>query len=276
MDPNQARMATELFVTTAAPALVRDVVGILEPLGIPVMPLKGVLLQPLVYRDRGFRPLTDVDLLVPPRLFVPARRALGGAGYAVSGAGEDIFRRPGHLLEVDLHRRLSTTTRSLLAPDDMFHRGRADKQLFGACVVIPSPEDLYAHLLLHLTLHWVNHGALHHPDDLELVPEVLGLSVPSVLQHLMRAGLDLHAQLMLPLLTARRPDGFSGRLRAALRLPTRRRARVAIVRELCVRSTRESITHRAGGALLAPSLTKAAREALLGRLLNRQRSSADR
>lgn len=259
----------------AAPALVREVATILAPKNIPVMPLKGVLLQQLVYKTAAFRPMSDVDLLVPSALFPRACSALRGAGFQALAAGGDVFRRRGHILEVDLHRKLSTTIRSRLLPSDMFRRGKTDAQLFGVPVVLPSPEDLFAHLLLHMTLHWVNHGTLHHPEDLEAVPEVLALSVPSIIEHLKMVGLVPHALLIFPLIEAHQPGRIAGRLLSALSLSTAERVRAEMSLRLCARSSPSSAVRRLGGFLLAPSVPQALREAVMGRFFGRQRSSAD-
>jgi len=272
LDSAHQILAAELFFKTAAPALVREVAGTLASAQIPVMPLKGVLLQQLVYRT-SFRAMSDVDLLVPPSLFVRAREILRRAGFQVFGVGQDVLRRSGFILEIDLHRKLSTTTRSRLLPEDMFRRGRTDVELFGVSVVIPDGRDLFAHLLLHLTLHWITHGVLHHPEDLEAVSEALALSVPSLASHLRAVGLEPHAQLMLPLVEEQRPGRFTRSLRATLVPAPRLLARAEIARAIAARSAPGSFGRRLGGALLSPSLSEAFREAILARIYSRQRSS---
>ena len=272
MDSAQRLLAQSIFLTVAGPNLVRDVAAVLASEHIPIMPLKGVLLQAIVYRT-SFRPMADVDLLVPPDSFERARSALRRAGFEVLGVGRDIFRRPGSILEVDLHRKLSMPSRSRLSAEDMFLRGRSDVDLFGVPVMVPDARDLYAHLLLHLTLDWLIRGGLHHPEDFEIVPKALGLSVAAVVEHLRTVGMEPHAHLMLPLLEALSPGGFAGRLRAALTLPAALRARAELARQVCARSGAGSMARRAAGVLLAPSLTKAIPEAVLRRVLDRQRSS---
>jgi Uncharacterised nucleotidyltransferase len=272
MDSAQRLLAQSIFFTVAGPNLVRDVAAVLASEHIPIMPLKGVLLQAIVYKT-SFRPMADVDLLVPPDSFERARSALRRAGFEVLGIGRDIFRRPGSILEVDLHRNLSMPSRSRLSAEDMFLRGRSDVDLFGVPVVVPDARDLYAHLLLHLTLDWLIRGGLHHPQDFEAVPDALGLSVSSVAEHLRTVGLEPHAYLMLPLLEPLNPGGFTGRLREALSLSGALRARAELVSRLCAHSRAGSWARRAAGALLAPSLTKAIPEAILRRVLDRQRSA---
>jgi len=252
---------------------VREIATILAPHGIVMMPLKGVLLQRLIYKTSACRPIGDVDILVHQSAFSRACAAIEAAGYTAFGVGRDIFRRPNQILEVDLHHRLSTTIRSRLSGSDMLRRGRLDADLFGARVIIPSPLDLYAHLLLHLTLDWVNHGRLHHPEDLEAVPESLAITVPSLVRHLAVLGLDLHAGLMLPLVEAHRPGGITRKVLDCLRLTESKRMVVAASRKLCQGAAPGSVARRVGGLMLAPSWVEAGREAVLRRLFDRQRSS---
>ena len=199
------RLAAEIFLTSAGPALVKSVAEILGAQRIPVMPLKGVLLQRLVYRDKAYRPISDVDLLVPEARFVDAYRTLHSAGFSGSrweiGAWQVTINNPhGPPLGIDLHRRLTRTSRSRLTPAGLFERGTPDTQLFGTTVVIPSAEDLFAHLLLHAALHWLNLGGLHHAQDFQAVADSLRLDVDVCAEHLRRQGLLAHALLMLPLI----------------------------------------------------------------------------
>jgi putative nucleotidyltransferase-like protein len=270
LDPITARIATELFYTTAAPTLVREVAGVLGSSGIPIMPLKGTLLQRLVYGMRSFRPISDVDVLVPPARFGAARSALRAAGFTVEreeqGGWEVALRRPEGLLEVDLHRRLSSTVRSALLPDDLFRRGRRDTALFGVPVVIPDGRDLYAHLLLHLTLSWLALGRLHHPEDFEAVPAALSLSPDGLAGHLAEVGLRRHALLVLPLIASATRGSFTSLLIDVLGSTREERLIVDLVRRTCARAAPGSLPRRIAGFCLAPSWTEAARDAVEKRL----------
>jgi len=269
LHPAHARIATELFYTTAAPAMVREVAQILAPHSIPIMPLKGALLQRWVYGQRTFRGLSDVDLLVPPERFGEARIALRAAGFTIEreeqGGWEVALRRPAALLEIDLHRRLSSTARSGLRAEDLFLRGRRDTSLFQADVFVPDPLDLYAHLLLHLTLNWLARGTLHHPEDLEAVPAALGLDPEVVVCHLARVRLEVHAALVLPHVVAATAGTFSSRLYAALSLGRSARFRAGAAHMLCAGAAAGMFARRAAGFILSPSWVEAGRDALTKR-----------
>jgi hypothetical protein len=263
-------MAKEMFFTEAAPALVREAALLLAPFDIPVMPLKGVLLQRLVYKENAFRSIKDVDMLVPPHRFADAYSVLRAGGFSEvqeePRLWEVTVRRPGALLGLDLHQTLTATTRSRLRPEEMFARGTPDQQLFGAPVILPDRYDLYAHLLLHMTIHWVNEGKFHHAEDLEAVPQALGLEPAVLARRLDALGLGSHAALVLPLLADQVSGGFSGLLLAELRPDLRSRVVVNICRRLSAKFSRGLVGRRSVGFLLAPSWIQASREALSRRM----------
>lgn len=225
VEPDAQRIVTEMFLKAAGPALVKRVAEILGARGIPVMPLKGVLLQKLVYGERSFRSITDIDLLVPERRFFEAFRLLEAAGFSSqrweSGQWQVTLTNPnGPPLGIDLHRRLTRTARSRLTSAGIFARGRTDTQLFDAPVILPDAEDLFAHLLLHATLHWLGVGTLHRPSDFQAVAESLQLDAHRCATHLARQGLTAHAGLMLPLIRAATPAPFVDDLMARLAPPS--------------------------------------------------------
>lgn len=78
---------------------------------IPVMALKGVDVSRRLYPARSFRPMSDIDLLVPKDSFTLALRALGSRGFRVTGPfPEGRFRVELSRIEggptVELHTRL--------------------------------------------------------------------------------------------------------------------------------------------------------------------------
>jgi hypothetical protein len=270
VDPSETnRVAEEMFLMAAAPALVRKVARLLAPFNIPVMPLKGALLQRLVYKTDSFRSISDVDLLVSPRHFAQAYAVLRGAGFSQCfeepGLWEVALRRGDGLLAVDLHQKFSATTRSRLDPDDMFRRGTADVRLFDAAVILPDPRDLYAHLLLHLTMHFANEGTLHHAEDLEAVPAALGLRPELLADHLARLGLGPHAAVVLPMVDAQLHGAFTRRLLAELRLDGRARVAAGLAGALFDRFSGNRTARRWASFALSPSWVGAAREGLAQR-----------
>jgi hypothetical protein len=148
----------------------------------------------------------------------------------------------------------------------LFARGQRDRTLFEAEVVLPDPRDLYAHLLLHLTLNWLARGTLHHPEDLEALPAALSLAPGALAGHLKQVGLAVHAALMLPLVQEATEGDFTARLRAALSLNPGEGLVAWTARAAARGSKPGTLARRAAGFLLAPSWPKAGVEAIAKRL----------
>jgi hypothetical protein len=274
-DLPEQRLAAEMFLKAAGPALVKRVAEVLQRRRIPIMPLKGVLLQKLVYREDSFRPIADVDVLVPEAQFFDARAELREAGFTnerwEEGRWQVTLKNPsGPPLGIDLHRHLTRTSRARLTSAGMFQRGTTDTQLFGAPVVLPCAEDLFAHLLLHAALHWVNLGKLHRPRDFEAVAGALSLDADRCTKHLTDQGLLTHALLMVPLIAAAEEGGsFVRRLASCLPLAPRVRAAAWLARALTARCPPGQTTRRLAGLVLAPSLSNALFSAVRDRLGSR-------
>lgn len=270
-------LAREAFLRAAGPALVVEVAGILARRRIPVMPLKGVLLQKLVYDPARFRPIVDVDLLVPEARFDEAYEALRWAGFSSErwepGEWQVSLKRPGGApLGIDLHRRLTRTVRSRLTGDGLFQRGTSNATLFGVAVTVPCPEDLLAHLLLHGTLHWIRYGRLHRPEDFPAVTQELGIDPDQCARHLKNQGLAPHALVLLPMVL----DTADAFLSVDASLPSDRRDRRAArtIQAICDRFEPNHPMRRLAGIALAPSLWRAAMSAARDRLShNRRRQS---
>lgn len=273
-DEEGARLATEIFLRAAGPALVKSVAEILRRFAIPVMPLKGVLLQKLVYRERAYRPITDVDIVVPEARFLDAHAALCAAGFSLSrwevGGWQVTMRNPdGPPLGIDLHRRLTRTSRSRLTSAALFQRGTPDTELFAAPVVLPQPQDLFAHLLLHASLHWLNLGRLHRPGDFQAVAEALALDPHACAAHLARQGMTAHALLLLPMISEAAGGPFIAELLARIARPMRAVAATAIVEAITRRFAAGHVARRLAGVALAPSVSAAMISALADRLARR-------
>lgn len=102
------------------PPLVRS----LTERGVRVTPIKGVAYAKHVYALPAERPMTDVDLLVPPRDEPLARRILGELGFTC-----DVQAPMHHAsawvrgnLVIDLHRGVIGTGRSRIVADEVWER----------------------------------------------------------------------------------------------------------------------------------------------------------
>jgi hypothetical protein len=172
---------------------------VLNRAGILPMPLKGVLLQQIVYPDPAERLLSDADVLVPHRRFDDAVGALRAAGHRIDPEGRAgvATKGPSARLEVDLHRRLFSPGLYRLSGRHMFARGRIDERVFDGVVVIPDPLDLYAHLVGNFAKG--RHVAEDTPQlrDFSAVASRFGLCARAVARHLEMHGLARAARYSL-------------------------------------------------------------------------------
>jgi Uncharacterised nucleotidyltransferase len=186
-------------------ALLDTTAKLLGRIGIPVMPLKGIWLQRLVYADPRQRMISDVDVLVPEHHYEQAQASLMAAGWKLrsSNVAESSYTAPDWRLPLDLHRRLFTRQSFRLSTADMFARGREDTKLFGAPVVLPDPLDGFAHVLGHFVK---SRGYASAADnalrDLPLMAAKLQLDPQLCAQRLAQCGMARAARYALPLIAS--------------------------------------------------------------------------
>jgi hypothetical protein len=225
-------------------------VRVLNEAGIIPMPLKGVLLQHVVYQDPADRVLSDADLLVPPGRFQDAIEALRAAGHRidVEGRAGASTKGPTARLEVDVHRRAFSPGLFALTVEGMFARGTLDERVFDCVVVLPDPYDVYAHLVGNFAKG--RHGAPHAAQlrDFSAVASRFALSPDRVAQHLERHGLGRAARYALTH-AAEASDTFARSVLGRLHLDP-----VGDLSALAARRLTERFGSHARGSLLAPHL----------------------
>lgn len=134
-------LAEQAFVITA---------DILRAKRIDVMPLKGIVLQRVLYQDAAQRPMVDVDVLVRSKDRDRATELLLKAGFAampMSRGGNEVALRAPNGFVVDLHWSLFRPGFFNLGTEDLFRRSSVDDSWFGFFVHRMSDLDVYAHLL---------------------------------------------------------------------------------------------------------------------------------
>lgn len=150
---------------------------------IPVMPLKGSLLAVKFYNEAGLRPMADLDLLIRLDDFERSATLLAQLGYepdvvhwkhtgfikadnrrVVSTACEHPDNPRG--LEIHLYCR-ETFGGPTVELTSIMWQNAAGGDLLGEPAMIPRPEVLWLHLLVHTTYHmWQGKGRLIHLVDL--------------------------------------------------------------------------------------------------------------
>lgn len=201
------RAATAL----AATALVRDVAQRLAEQAIPVMPVKGALLQHWLYDDPSERPLTDVDLLVRPDHLRRAVQVLEVEGYrrlSRNRVGPVVMCTPFGLA-LDLHPRLFDRARYRMSTYDVFSRSSEDREVYSASVRLPSPLDVYAHLIGKVGSDHLNARASRRLGEIARMSARLDVPPEAVAQHLMSCGMGRVARYVLPLVGEVTGDAFA-------------------------------------------------------------------
>jgi hypothetical protein len=208
------------FTTTViARETLREVAGALADRGIPVMPLKGVLFQLVLYEDPVERRLGDVDVLVPERRFAEAIDILVQQGYRPAKAGpswiEAAFESPRGL-PLDLHRRLFCARRYHMPTGDVFLRARRDEALLGVPLWIQHPLDTLAHLIGKFVSDHVHSASAPRLIELEKLVDHHALEPVTAARHLDHSGLARAARHVLSLGRRERTHRFYEATLAAL------------------------------------------------------------
>ncbi|HKO91726.1 MAG TPA: nucleotidyltransferase family protein [Polyangiaceae bacterium] len=207
--------------------VLRDVARVLELRGIRVMPLKGVLLQHLLYADPAERALTDVDVLVPEQDFEHAILALIEAGFQPLSVGKSLVEcalRAPRGFTVDLHRQLFGRGRYRLSTDALFRRASRDESLLGVPLYIPDPYDTAAHLIgkfvtdqerfdplprLEELAAWAAHCSL---DPVQLGCHLCGCGMQRAGHYVLSRGAEMDSDAFFSAALAAFPVGARGKM----------------------------------------------------------------
>jgi hypothetical protein len=185
-------LAQRFATSVLAREVLRDVASVLAEEGIPVMPLKGVLFQLVLYADPAERALLDVDVLVRPRDFERAIRALLRAGFQPRSAGQSLIEcalwSPRGML-VDLHRQLFSRGRYRLGAQAVFRRAAVDERLLGVPLHIAHPHDTAAHLIGKFVADHEGTDPAQRLDELRLWAQRFGLDPWRLGRHLAACGM---------------------------------------------------------------------------------------
>jgi hypothetical protein len=195
----------------AATGLVADVARRLAAHGIPVMPVKGALLQHWLYQDPSDRPLTDVDALVRPAQLEKAVATLLREGYGRAGGssiGAVVLETPFGLA-LDLHPRLFDDARYHFPTSELFARSSEDTSIYGVSVRVPSALDAYAHLIGKFGSDHLDQRAIVRLDELARMTTRIKASPKTTARHLVHCGMRRVARYTLPLVHQCCADPFS-------------------------------------------------------------------
>jgi hypothetical protein len=241
--------------------LVADVAEKLARFGISVMPVKGALLQHWLYDDPTERPLTDVDLLVLPVNLETAVDRLESAGYCSRmrpSFGPVVLQTPFGLA-LDLHPSLFDAARYRMHTEDLFARSTEDTRLYGVRVQVPSPPDVYAHLIGKFGSDHLDGRATGRLDEIARMAALIESTPKTVAQHLVRCGMRRVSRYVLPLVKQATGDPFAAQVCRCLPVDPIGQSLAAIASLSLQQAPAHSRTSALLAHLLNHSLPRAAR-----------------
>lgn len=193
--------ARRLFTASVvAREVLRDAAQALGKRNIPVMPLKGVLFQHVLYADPAERDLRDVDVLVPEDRFPEAIAVLVEHGFEPRNAGRswiEVGLRSPRGLPLDLHRRLFCSFRYHMPTEDLFRRASVDSTFVGQPLCILHPHDAFAHLVGKFVSDHVPSEARPRLLELTKLARHFELEPAPLARHLVECGLARAARHVL-------------------------------------------------------------------------------
>lgn len=200
MKPPSAESRRLFTASIVAREVLRDAAHALGERKIPVMPLKGVLFQHVLYADPTERDLRDVDVLVPEARFPEAIEVLLQRGFEPRNAGRswiEVGLRSPRGLPLDLHRRLFCSFRYRMPTDDVFRRAAVDSEWLGAPLWLPDPRDAFAHLVGKFVSDHVPSEARPRLLELGKLAQHFQLEAAPLARHLVECGLARAARHVL-------------------------------------------------------------------------------
>lgn len=230
MPEEQAVEAARFARSVAARRVFVEAARAAADAGTALMPLKGVLLQALVYPDPAGRTLTDADALASPGSYRPLLEKFREEGWRL--ARDDGYQaalaHPSLGMTLDLHETLFPEGLFEFDTAALFARGQADAQVFGVPCVLPDPLDAAAHVLAHAARDLLRRHRIPHPEDLARMADRWRIEPGRLVDRLSSVGATTAARLVVREL-ARRDDPFARRILEAL---PRDHAAVALARLL--------------------------------------------
>jgi hypothetical protein len=267
-DSARRRAVTSLLATE----LVGDVARRLGEAGIAVMPVKGALLQHWLYADPAERPLTDVDVLVCRDDLAMAVERLEAAGYRRTRhrtVGGMVMETPFGLA-LDLHSQLFDHARYRISTGDLFARSSPDSSLYGATVLLPSPLDVYAHLIGKFGSDHLTARSVAQLDEIARMSVCLDNAPEAAARHLFHCGMGRVSRYVLQLVYESTGDTFALQVHDRLPFDPIGRGVVAVARPTLATVAPDSRTGALMAHLLNESLPRGIRSGIRA-LFNRTR-----
>ncbi|MCG8418774.1 MAG: nucleotidyltransferase family protein [Proteobacteria bacterium] len=141
---------------------------------VPVILLKGISYATTLYSDPAERPMSDVDLLVPPDRHRNAARILRRLGYWVAGSNQQSspfhhaigFKRKNS--SIDLHRSIMQSWRSRIDIGDLWRRARPARERDDGSLRLDPVDEAVIHLA-HMARHELRVPLVNYVDAVRIL-----------------------------------------------------------------------------------------------------------
>jgi hypothetical protein len=146
----------------------RAAAAALREQGVPVVPVKGILLSRRIYAEVTERPFLDVDLLITRSAWQKGRRALVALGktlYESTELGE--LTVDVHGVHVELHTEIGRLEMTDLVVEDLVARALPESETFGFPILRIDDVDHALFVVANAVKDGLARTPAHVPDDLE-------------------------------------------------------------------------------------------------------------
>jgi hypothetical protein len=141
------------------------ILGVLTEAGIDVIPLKGIHLAELVYKNRALRTIGDADLLIKTGDIAAAGAVMRALGFTQEQtpsleATREVehhlppFKKAGNFT-VEIHWNIGIPYLGTVVDEQKLWKRSQKAKIAGVEVKILSPADLLLHLCFHMSVHHV-------------------------------------------------------------------------------------------------------------------------
>ncbi len=150
----------------------KKVIKIADESDIPVMPIKGIMLDPVLYASAGLRWTTDIDILIKKEHLLKMESVLTSLGFKLAqecANDRDFFiNQHYHLafekehvaekpLKIDVHWDILPVQLKINGLTDDFWANSGTKEILGQKLLIPSIEDIFLECAVELFKDHINH-----------------------------------------------------------------------------------------------------------------------
>jgi hypothetical protein len=208
---------------SAAVAL-RTLRSVLDPIGIPYVPVKGVVLARWLYDDVAVRPIQDVDVLVAPHDFARAREALtalaGRPSYRADELGELGYALNG--ITVEIHSEVGRREFTRLDVPTLLSRCSVDDSTFGFPIQRIDDIDHFILLTVNVVKDCFVYAMPHLREDLTRLLARIDGRVAELVDRTHESGFSLGVWLVASWMAEDGGDPAFADLAARLGQPQRR------------------------------------------------------